>query len=517
MPDNSANNKRIAKNTMFLYIRMLLILVVTLYTSRVVLKALGETDYGIYNVVGGVVSLFTFVSTAMAGASQRYLTFEIGKGDTNRLKEAFSASFTIYLGVAILIILLAETIGLWFLTNKLVIPDERLTASIYVFHFCILSCVISILQIPYNADIIAHERMNVFALISIVEVMMKLGIVFLLQVLPIDKLILYAMLLSIVQLIVFISYVVYCKHCFKECRMSVCKNVPYMKEMCGFAGWTLFGNMAVVGYTQGLNILLNIFFGPAVNAARGVSVQVQSAVHGFVSNFQTALNPQITKKYATNDMDGMHSLLMTSSKLSFYLMLVFIIPLIFLSEQVLGIWLVQVPEHTRAFMILSLIIMQINTIANPLTTGVSATGKVRNYQIWVGSCQLLILPLAYIGLLLGWRPESVYFVHFGIAVLTQILRVRIVLPMLNLPFSKYLSKVVGPIALVSVITVGASLLVNAITSTSNIFVLCPIYLLIVLVTIYIAGLNASEKSFIINFVSNKISSVNVRFNKEKDI
>lgn len=513
MSDTSANNKRIAKNTMFLYMRMLLILVVTLYTSRVVLQALGETDFGIYNVVGGVITLFTFVSTAMAGATQRYLTFEIGKGDVKKLKETFSASLTIYLGAALLIIFLAETLGMWFLTEKLVIPDDRMTASIGVFQFCILSCVISMLQIPYNADIIAHERMNVFALISIVEVSLKLGIVFLLQLLPIDKLILYAALLSVVQVAVFASYVFYCRRRFDECQMTLCKNRAFMKEMCGFAGWSLFGNMAVVGYTQGLNILLNIFFGPSVNAARGISVQVQSAVHGFVSNFQTALNPQITKKYASNDMEGMHSLLMSSSKLSFYLMLVFAIPLIFLSRQVLELWLVEVPDHTRYFLILSIVIMQINTIANPLTTGVSATGKVKKYQALVGFCQLLIVPFAYVGLELGFVPESVYFVHLGFAVLTQILRVAIVLPMLKMSILNYLYSVVLPILVVSAVTTGLSSLLYVFCPVANVFKLCPVYLLIVAITVYLVGITSSERNLVNLFVSQKISSIYVRFFK----
>ena len=309
MADTSTNNKRIAKNTLMLYVRMLFSMIVSLFTSRVVLQTLGVEDYGIFNVVGGVITMFTFINAAMVSSTQRYLNFELAKGNSQRLRSVFNTSLQIHGLIAIAIIVLGETLGLWFVLNKLVIPESRMTAALWVYQCSILACSVNIMSAPYNADIIAHEEMSAFAYISILEVSLKLLIVYLLVVSPIDKLIAYAILTLSVQLLIRFIYSHYCHKHFEESYIEFNVNKVLFKEMSGFAGWSFFGNLAAILYTQGLNMMLNIFFGPVVNAARGIAVQVQSAVQQFVSGFQTALNPQITKNYAVGDLEQMHNLM----------------------------------------------------------------------------------------------------------------------------------------------------------------------------------------------------------------
>lgn len=323
MSDTSANNKRIAKNTLMLYIRMLFTMAVSLFTSRVVLNTLGVEDYGIQNVVGGVISMFTFINGGMVSSTQRYLNFEIVKGNADRLRSVFNTALQIHALIALVIIILGETVGLWFLLEKLVIPEERMTAAMWVYQCSIIACAVNILSVPYNADIIAHEKMSAFAYISILDVTLKLVIVYLLVVSPIDKLIAYAILTLLVQLLIRYVYTRYCNKHFQESFVEWRFNKPLFKEMLSFAGWSFLGNLAAILYTQGLNMMLNIFFGPVVNAARGIAVQVQSAVHQFVSGFQTALNPQITKNYASGDLEQMHSLMFRSARFSFLLLFLY--------------------------------------------------------------------------------------------------------------------------------------------------------------------------------------------------
>ena len=328
MSDTSENNKRIAKNTLMLYIRMLFTMVVSLFTSRVVLQTLGVEDYGIQNVVGGVITMFTFINGGMVSSTQRYLNFEIAKGNAERLRSVFNTALQIHALIAVVIITLGETVGLWFLLEKLVIPEERMTAAMWVYQCSIIACVVNILSVPYNADIIAHEKMSAFAYISILDVTLKLIIVYLLVVSPIDKLIAYAILTLLVQMLIRYVYTRYCNKHFQESFVEWKLNKPLFKEMLSFAGWSFWGNLAGILYTQGLNMMLNIFFGPVVNAARGIAVQVQASVQQFVSGFQTALNPQITKNYASGDLEQMHSLMFRSARFSFLLLFFLSLPVL---------------------------------------------------------------------------------------------------------------------------------------------------------------------------------------------
>ena len=467
--NDSSNNKRIAKNTLLLYFRMLLMMVVTLYTSRVVLATLGVEDYGIYNVVGGVVTMFGFISGCMSTATQRYLTFELGKGRVKRLQEVFNVSILIHGIVALVILVVAETIGLWFLWNKMQIPTGRLDAAFWVYQSSVLAALIMIMSIPYNATIIAHERMSAFACISVLEVLLKLGIVYLLLLLNVDKLILYAVLIVAVQFAVRICYGWYCKCHFKETRIRLTWNRCLIKEMLSFAGWSIVGNAAYVAYTQGINVLLNIFFGPTVNAARAISVQVQHAVNMFSQNFQTAINPQITKSYAASDYVE--------------------------TEYMLNLWLTVVPDDTVIFTRLILCTTIIDSMANPLMVAVTATGHIRRYHIIVGGCLLSIIPLSYGVLKLGYSPASVLVVHFLLSVVAFAIRLCIVTRMINMPLYIYIKEVILKSLKVVVLSVPVPLVISFYLHTSFIVtgVVCVVS---VSVISYVFGLDENERTFV---------------------
>ncbi|MCY4778541.1 lipopolysaccharide biosynthesis protein [Sphingobacterium sp. UT-1RO-CII-1] len=440
---HSNKSQTIAKNTGFLYFRMLFNLAVTLYTSRVVLEVLGVEDFGIYNVTGGVIAMFFFLTTSLSSSTQRFLTFEMGREGEGKLERVFNVSFSIHMIIAGLIIILGETIGLWFVQNKLVIPEGRMHAALAVYHLSIVMAVLGIINVPFTALIIARERMNVFAIVSIVETCLRLLIVFVLLVIAYDKLILYAVLSGLVSFLIFLIYQVVCRKNFSESRLKkLIWDKDLFKQIGGFAVWVMNGNLAVMGYTQGLNILLNLFFGPSVNAARGIGVQVQNAVTGFSSNFQTSINPQITKSYASGDLAYMHKLIITGSKLSFLLLFMISLPIVIEANFVLNQWLVSVPEYSVSFVRLTLVIALITTLSHSLIVSVHATGKLRKFQLIEGTILLLIVPIAYWCLKLGYPPECVYVIHLLVAVVAQIARIVIVLPMINMSIMDYINKIV---------------------------------------------------------------------------
>ena len=401
MQDTSSNNKRIAKNTVFLYLRTMLTMIVSLYTSRVILQILGVEDYGIYNVVGGFVTLMSFLSGAISSSTSRYITFALGKGDEKYLKDVFSTSLLAHLVIACIIVFIGETLGLWFVLNKLIIPEERMTAALVAYQIGLLSTVIYMWSIPYNACIIAHEKMSAFAYISIYEAVTKLLIVFLLVYIPIDKLISYSILLFAVQLSVRFIYSWYCRKNFVESKARFLWNKNLFKEMLKFAGWNLWGSTSYALFTQGVNILLNMFFGPVVNAARGIAIQVQSAVSLFATNFQAAVNPQITKSYANSELDVMHVLICRSSKYSFFLLFCLSLPIIIENNFILVLWLKEVPNYTPIFLQLMLWVCIIDAMSNPLMTAAAATGRVKVYQSIIGTILLMIVPISYIALSWG--------------------------------------------------------------------------------------------------------------------
>ena len=445
MSDTSSANKRIAKNTLVLYVRMLFTMGISLFTSRVVLQTLGVEDYGISSVVGGVISMFTFINAAMVSSTQRYLNFELVRGDANQLRSVFSTSLQIHALIALAIIVLSETVGLWFLNEKLVIPEARMTAAMWVYQCSILSCAVSIMSTPYNAVIVAHEKMSAFAYISILDVSLKLLVVYLLVVLPFDKLIILSILTLLVQLFIRYIYTLYCHRHFPESYFQFWFNKTLFKDMFGFAGWSFWGNLAAILYTQGLNMMLNIFFGPIVNAARGIAVQVQSAVQQFVGGFQTALNPQITKNYASNNLPQMHSLMFRSARFSFLLLFFLSLPVLMETNFILTLWLKTVPDDAVIFTQIMICISLIYTTANPCIIANQATGKVKIYQMVVGGILLLILPISYVVLKLGAPAYSVFIVHFCIESLAQFSRMYMLRKLIHLPLWQYMKNIYIPI------------------------------------------------------------------------
>lgn len=409
MTDTSKNNKRIAKNTLLLYVRMLFLMIISLYTSRVILNTLGVEDYGINNVVSGFIGMLGFLSGSLGAASSRFITYDLGIGDMVTMKRTFGNIVTIHLLLAVMILIFGETIGLWFVLNKLQIPENRMTAALWVYQFSIFSFMLSIVSVPYNATIIAHERMKAFAYISIVDAILKLLIVYLLVIIPYDKLIIYAILFFCIQVFDRVVYGVYCYRHFEETKTKLAFNKKLFKEIFSFAVWTMNGNLAVIGYTQGINVLLNMFFGPVVNAARGIAVQVQTVVQNFCNNFQMALNPQLTKSYAQKDLAHMQQLLKVSSKFSFFLLYIISLPLMLEAPLVLKWWLGIVPEHTINFLRLILCSSMLVALSNPLVVSVHATGKIKKFQAIEGTMLLCIVPIAYVLLkLFGIRPEYVF-------------------------------------------------------------------------------------------------------------
>lgn len=496
----TANNKRIAKNTLMLYIRMLFMMGVSLFTSRVILETLGVEDFGIYSVVGGIITMFAFINGGMVAATQRFITFEIGKGNMDKLKKVFSTSLQIHAIISLIIVVLGETVGLWFLYEKMVIPESRMVAAMWVYQCSIVACVVNIMSIPYNADIVAHEKMSAFAYISIIEVSLKLAIVYLLMVSPWDKLIVYAVLLLLVQMSIRFVYSHYCQKHFEETIYRNYWDKPLLIEMISFAGWSFWGGLAGVLYTQGLNMMLNVFFGPIVNAARGIAVQVQSAVQQFTTNFQMALNPQITKNYAVGDLEQMHSLMFRSARFSFFLLFFLTLPILIETNFVLTIWLKNVPNDTVIFTQLMIAISLIYTIANPCVVANQATGKVKVYQAVVGGILLLILPISYVVLKLGAPAYAVFIVHFFVECLAQLARMIMLRKMINLPLIAYFKNIYVPVFCVVLVASLLPIYVNSMFDEGwhRFIIVGFTCVLSVSLTVFTFGFTASERLFFIN-------------------
>lgn len=511
MQDNlSANNKRIAKNTLLLYFRMLLTMLVTLYTSRVVLRELGVDDYGIYNVVGGVVAMFNVISGALSSAISRFITFELGTGNQEKLKRVFSSAITIQVIIGLIVILFAETIGLWFVNNKMVIPADRMDAAQWVYHFSVITFAVNLISVPYNAVIIAHEKMSAFAYISIIEVACKLGIALCLVYSPIDRLIFYGFLLMVVAVMVRMIYAYYCKRHFDECsRYTFLWDKSLLKEMFGFAGWNFIGTSSVVLRDQGGNILINMFYGPEVNAARGLSMQVSLAIQAFVTNFMTALRPQITKSYASGQHEYMMTLIFQGARLSYYILLLLSLPVIFNASFLLSVWLETVPAYTATFVQLVLIFALSESLASPLISVMLATGKIRNYQLLVGGLQLLNLPLSYIFMKLGFAPEVVFVVAIFVSVISEMARLYMLRKMIGLPVRSFLVKVYFNVL---VVTVAASIFpylfaAGTEVSISNFLISCLICLICTSLSIYFIGCNKEDRQMIRSFLGKVVSKI----------
>ena len=378
---DGTNNRIIAKNTIYLYFRMMFTMIVSLYTSRVVLDVLGVEDYGIYQTVGGVVAMLSFVNGALSTGSSRFLTYELGTGNIERLKLTFSSVLSVHIILATLIVLVAETGGLWFVYNKLVIPPERIDAAIIAYHLSILTTFITIIQVPFNSSIISHEKMDIYAYMSIIDVSLKLGICYLLSVGGVDKLVMYAILLCIVQICLALFYTVFCLRKFYECKYQLVWDKEILKAILGYSGWNLFSNISIALKTQGATILINMFFAPSVVTARALANQVNMAVNQFISNFRTAVNPQIVKKYAAEDFAGSKRLLLISTIFSYYLMLLLALPICLVTDDLLQIWLKEVPNYTVIFLRLAVITSLFQVFDTSFYTALYAKGRIRENAI----------------------------------------------------------------------------------------------------------------------------------------
>lgn len=496
-----AATNNIAKNTAFLYLRMFFILGVTLYTSRIILEQLGVSDYGIYSLVGGIVAMLGFFRGAMTNATRRYLSFDLGKGDFVKLRKTFSATLTIHLVIALAVFILAESLGLWYLKNKMVFPENRLVAVHFVYQFSVLTFLVTIVQVPYDALIQAREKMKIYALVSIVEAILKLLIVYLLIYFGNDKLITFSVLTFIVAVIIRLIYQIYCRKEFEESKYHFDFDKNYFIELLSYSGWNLFGSLAVVARGQGSNIILNLFYGTNINAAYGIGTQVQTAVQLFVNNFQIAVNPQIIKTYAQGDFKQNHKLILQSSKLSFFLLFIIICPIWFNTKYILELWLKNIPDYTPAFVQLILVYILIDTISAPLMVGAQATGKIKWYQIVVGILLFLNLPISYVLLKRpNAEPNIVFELMIVISFITLLFRILFLKYMIRLNVFDFSKKVIFPILLVSALSISIIYFLMPLITLHNFFMLFVVKLLIIAVVniglITIFGLDIQERNFL---------------------
>lgn len=506
------NNKRIAKNTLVLYARMLFTMAVSFYTSRVVLDVLGVSDYGIYNVVGGLVMMFSFISGAMTTATQRFLSVEIGHGEAGNVRRMFSTAVMIHAVLAGVVLLAGETVGLWFLNNCMNFPPDRYAAANWVYQLSLATFVIDVMSVPYNAAIIAYERMKAFAYVSIVDVTLKLVIVCLLTFTAYDKLVVYAVMLALIAVTIRVIYGIYCGRNFPECRCDMRWDRERARGMMSFLGWNLIGSLAGVGKEQGINVLLNIFFGSAVNAARGVAYQAMNAISGFASNFQMAVNPQIIKTYAAGERDDMFKLVFRGSKYSFLLLLTLSLPVALEAPFILDFWLKEVPGYTVVFLRLVLFTTLVDSLSNPLITAMHASGKVRDYQIVVGGLSLLTLPLAYACFKLGYPPQSAMCVGAAMSVVCHFARLLLLRRTIGLPVGLFLRRVSLRVALIAVLSAVVPFALSRVMhgGWGELVAVCAVSVASTSAFAYRLGMEAAER----NFVRGKVVDMLNKFRKK---
>lgn len=501
------NRKRIAKNTLMLYARQILILAVSLYTVRVVLNALGVEDYGIYNVVGGIVSVLSFLSGTMASATQRYFSFALGAGDSEKLKRIFVVNGVIYLGIGVVALVLLETVGLWFVRYHLNVPEARMAAVLWIYQFSIFTFIVSILSAPLMAIIIAHEDMQVYAYVSIVEAVLKLGVVASLVLFPMDKLELYGVLIFAVSCVTLAIYAVYCIRKYPECQFRTWHwDRSLFREITGFTGWTLFGQLTTVGRNQAVTILLNQAFSPVVVAARAIAVNITSQINVFSNNFNVGLYPPIIKSYAANNKDEMFTLIQGGSKITFYLLWIFALPMFIGMDTILRLWLGHPPESSVLFTRLALVEVLITSISMPLTTAARAPGDMKTYELSLGSIQLGIFAASWLVLELGAAASSVFVVAIVANILMFFVRLWIVRNLIGLSLRAFSRKVVVPVVNVVVLSTLVSFVAVYFCPTRDIYTIGVMMGsgVVTLLAIYAVGLATSERQKLKTIVSNRL-------------
>lgn len=499
--DQSANNTRIAKNTIMMYFRMIVMMLVSLYASRVILQVLGVTDYGIYNVVGGIVGLLGFVSGSMSLAVQRFFAYDLGRNDISSLNRTFSMSLQVHILIGVAIFVMAEVLG-YFLLPTLQIPVERLAAAKWVFHFSIFTAVAKLMMVPFSALIISYERMGIFAYLSIAEAILSLGILFIVKwcSTSYDSLVFYAFLMFLTTLAITLIYSFYCTRRIREVKYHFVNDSTIFKRLLGFASWTALGEFAWCGTIQGVNIILNLFFDPIVNASRGIAYHVQSAVMRFVQNFQVAVNPQIIKYYANGEKEQMKGLTYRSTCFSFYLTLLLSLPLLLRMEYILQLWLGQVPEYSVVFCQLILINVLLDVVSNLLLTVIKATGHIRNYYL-ISSIILLLNPiLTFVALKLGAEPEVSFYIYSAVSISLIVVRLLAVHKLAHIEVFSFIRKVVLPIVMHTIIVFPIVYMINFILSDDilSMIILYGCTAVIACAAIFIIDLSKSEKNSLIN-------------------
>lgn len=500
--------KRVFRNTLMLYFRQILVLLVGLYSVRIVLNELGATDYGIYQVVAGIVTMFSFLSTAMASATQRFYSFRLGRNDFEGLKDVFCVVLEIYILLILVVVVLAETVGLWFVKTKLVFPDGRLFASVSVYQFAVLTFVFTLFSTPFMALIIAHEDMSVYSYVSVAEAVLKLAVVFVLKFLLFDKLILYGILLACVSFAMSAIYFMYCVVNYRETKLYLVCDKSIFLEILSFCGWCLFGTGASIAKNQITNVLLNLHFGPTVNAARGIALNVNSAIIGFSNNFNMAVRPQIIKKYSAGDKEETFTLVYQSSKLSFLLLFVFMLPFYLEMETVLSVWLKNPPDMTISFTRLILIEIVFDAFSYPLQSLSQAAGKMKLYQSVVGGVLLLNLPFAYFVLQNGFDAYAVQYIAILIAIFAFVLRIFINSLLTGLSVKTYFIKILFPCLTAGLMAAVIPVVLHAVLGDALVRLLsvsCVSVLSVVFFGLFVC-LNKNERKAVFTVIKGKLGS-----------
>lgn len=502
-----SDSKRIAKNTIYLYARQLIIMLVSIYTSRVILDVLGSSDYGIYNVVGGIVTMMSFLNGALGASSSRFLTYELGRGDCEKLKRTFSASLNLHICVALLVLILGETLGLWFFYEKLVIPDDRMQAAFWVYQFSIITTMVSFTQVPYNASLIAHENMSIYAYVGLYEAISRLLIVYLLMISPVDKLVFYGLLLMVNSIGIQVFYRYYTAKRYDECHFRLIKNSALYKTLLGYGGWDLFGGLATVCQGQGINVLLNMFFGPVVNAARAIATQIQSALSLFVNNFLTATRPQVVKSYAEGNRNEMFSLTFNAAKFAYLLMLALLLPVCFELKFILNIWLGDnMPPQTPVFTEIVLITYLMETFHQSSLMAYHAVGKIKLGNIVGGTLMILALPLSYVALKCGTQAFSVFIVIFGVNFTQMFWGWMIIHRYEKFSYLELIKRVYVPTIGITIIAVIAPFVISSLMEDGwcRFFVLGFITEVVMLTATYFIALDKNTQAKVRAVINNKI-------------
>ena len=505
MSTTTINSKRLAKNTLFLYFRMFIIMVVTFFTTRVVLQVLGVTDYGIYNTVAGVVVLFAFLNNAMVTTTQRFLNYYLGKSDDDSVALCFSMSLIVHVAIGLILVILAEGVGLWFIHYKMSLPTERMNVALWTLHLAALTSFVNVVKSPYNACLIAYEKMDFYAYISIFEAILKLAIVYMLSLSTMDKLMLYGIMLFSVSLIVMLMYKLYCNKHYEISKYKFSWDKPMFLNMFQFSGFSLLGNAANAGTQQGISMIVNVFAGVTTNAAIGVSNQLSHGIYNFITNFQVAFNPTLVKTYAQNEFEQLKNLIYRVSRYSFFLMFIISLPVIVYCENFLDLWLGTVPDYSAAFCRLTILTLLIDTIAEPLWKTVQASGDIKRYQLTVSLILLCNLPLAYLLLLEGFSPVWVFIIKLGLNLVAYLYRFHYCRRLIDIPIKHYLNRTIVPIASIVLLMVLLAFSIAAlrIHYIFGSLIIAGIASLLVL----FVGLSKNERKYAFDIVKGRICKI----------